>query len=162
MEATALMNIDRNSWRNWSSCPHSDQDTAGGLFISDLPPPANVVMETLQLFWGPLSSSLSLMHAHYAAWGCYATLHSFHVTPTFKYIMKKQRTACERTRKAAVWRSQTVPWWREGMHTVISELTWLLKHVSLWWAEKCVFSVSEQGQRVPSDDTNLWKTKKMI
>lgn len=52
------------------------------LFVRDLPPPADVVMETLLLFWGSLSLSLSLAHTmqHYDV---NAIHHSsgFHVIP---------------------------------------------------------------------------------
>lgn len=37
---------------------------ASGLFVRDLPPPADVVMETLRLFWVSLSLSLSCTHAY--------------------------------------------------------------------------------------------------
>lgn len=42
---------DSNEGHKQSSCTRSDQDAAAaGLFLRYLPPPANVVMVTLQLF----------------------------------------------------------------------------------------------------------------
>lgn len=58
-----------------------------GPFVRELPPPADVVMETL--FWGSISLSLLLTHSHNAAVGCYCftlpwniTVQVFHATPT--------------------------------------------------------------------------------